>query len=59
MSYMNDSAVFTDGIQELSFDEIDEVNGGLAPLIVAGLVVGGIILICFAAGVAAGYYANE
>lgn len=28
MTYMDANAVFADGIQELNFDEIDEVNGG-------------------------------
>ncbi|WP_374285535.1 hypothetical protein [Novosphingobium sp.] len=28
MAYMDGGAVFADGIQELTFDEIEEVNGG-------------------------------
>ena len=29
------------GVRELSMDEIDEVNGALAPAIVAGAAIGG------------------
>lgn len=46
-------------IQELSFDEIESVNGGLPILAVAAIVVGGVILVGFAAGAVSGYYANK
>jgi lactobin A/cerein 7B family class IIb bacteriocin len=45
-------------ISELSFDEIDMVDGGLAPIVIGLLIVGGGAVIAFAAGVAAGYLAN-
>lgn len=51
MSYTNGSAAFAGGIQELSFDEIDQVDGGLAPLAAAALAAGG----GFALGVAVGF----
>lgn len=38
-------------IQELSFDEVESVNGGIIPLI-----VGGIVLLVFAAGAIDGWY---
>lgn len=50
---------FASGVQELSIDEIDNVNGGIAPLIVAAIVVGGVIVVGFAAGAIAGYVANS
>lgn len=45
MSYMEHSPAFspTDGIQELSFTEVDQVNGS-GVLLVAGIIVGGIAL---------------
>ena len=41
MSYMNTHAAFAPagGIQELSFDEIEEVGGGPGWAIVAGVVI--------------------
>lgn len=46
--------------QELSLDEIESVNGAALPiLVVAGLVVGGVIVVGFVAGAVSGYYANK
>lgn len=50
MAYMDANAVFADGIQELSFDEIEQINGAVAPLLLVAAVI--------AAGVA-GYYVCE
>jgi lactobin A/cerein 7B family class IIb bacteriocin len=37
-------------VRELSIEEIDQVSGGVAPLVVAGVAVGGFVL-----GVAVGF----
>lgn len=47
MAYMDANAVFASGIQELSFDEIEQVDGGIVQFLVAGAVILG--------GVAIGY----
>ena len=65
MSYMDHTA-FADvgGIQELSFDEVDNVNGGFIPIIVAYYAIA-IAATALAAGVAfvasaeLGYAANR
>ena len=65
MSYMDHTA-FADvgGIQELSFDEVDNVNGGIIPIIVAYYAIA-IAATALAAGVAfvasaeLGYAANR
>lgn len=61
MSYINHSSTFLSEseIQELNYQEVEVVGGGLAPLAIAGLVVGGVILVSFAAGVVSGYLAND
>lgn len=61
MSYMDHNAAFAPagGIQELSFDEVGEVDGGIVPIVAAVLIVGGVILVGFAIGLAAGYLANS
>lgn len=61
MSYMNHNAAFApaDGIQELSFDEVEQVDGALAPVAVAIVVVVAVVLVAFAVGVAVGYFAND
>lgn len=46
MSYMNCSAAFGGGIQELSFDEIDQVGGGTP----AHLAAGALLLLCVVIG---------
>jgi hypothetical protein len=42
------------GIQELSFDEIDEVVGGFVPLVFAGAVLATTVQFSFVRGVFAG-----
>ena len=61
MSYINHSSTFLSEseIQELNYQEVEVVGGGLAPLAIAGLVVGGVILVSFAEGVVSGYLAND
>ena len=56
MSYMNTHAAFAPagGIQELSFDEIDLVGGGIAPLVLAGAVLAATVKFSFIRGVFAG-----
>lgn len=41
MSYMdhNDAFAPAGGIQELSFDEIEEVSGGFAPIVAAAIAI--------------------
>ena len=61
MAYMDANAVFADGIQELSIDEIEEVGGALLPLLAIayvgiGLSVG---VLAFGGGVVAGLRINE
>jgi len=46
------------GIQEMNFNEIDEVDGGLAPLAIAAIVVVAVVVVSFGAGVITGYYTN-
>lgn len=41
-------------MKELSMDEVEQVNGGIAPLVVAAWAAGG-----FVAGAAAGYWAQR
>lgn len=61
MSYINHSSTFApeSEIQELNYHEVEAVGGGLAPLVIAGLVVGGVILVSLAAGVVSGCLANN
>ncbi len=61
MSYMDHKAKFTyfDEIQELNVEEIENVNGGIAPLVVAAIVVVGVVVVGFAVGAVSGYYANS
>ena len=44
--------------QELSFDELQEINGAVAPLIVAG-IAGGAALAGFITGVVVRHYCSE
>lgn len=39
MSYIDSNAVFAGGIQELSFDEIEQVDGGLLPVLLLGVAI--------------------
>jgi len=68
MSYMNTHAAFAPagGIQELSFDEIDQVDGGLPMVVGVAIALYGpavlkatVVGVCFAAGFAAVYYASH
>ncbi|MBS3932436.1 MAG: class IIb bacteriocin, lactobin A/cerein 7B family, partial [Sphingomonadales bacterium] len=60
MSYMDQKVAFAHagGIQEMNFNEIDEVDGGLAPLAIAAIVVVAVVVVSFGAGVITGYYTN-
>ena len=51
MSFMDHNAAFTGEIEELSLQEIEQVDGGIAPLAAAALAAGG----GFALGVAVGF----
>lgn len=42
-------------MNELNDQELNETNGGLAPLVVAGIIVGGIALAGLAVGIYNGY----
>lgn len=59
MSYMEHSAAFspTDGIQELSFDELEEVNGSAIPIVAAYYAIGivGTLYVAAHAGLAANH----
>ena len=56
MSYMDTHAAFAPagGIQELSFDELDQVDGGIIPLVLAGAVLATTVKFSFIRGVFAG-----
>lgn len=65
MSYMAPQSSFSAqseiedlGWRDLNLDEIDTVNGGIAPLVIAGIVVVAVIVIGFGACAISGYYAN-
>jgi len=61
MSYMDANAVFADGIQELSFEEVEEVGGSLLPLLAIAYVGIGLSIgvLAFGGGVVAGLRINE
>ena len=61
MSYMNDHAQFSPagGIQELTFDEIDEVGGGPGPLVILAAVAAGYVVVNAVAGFIDGASGNE
>jgi lactobin A/cerein 7B family class IIb bacteriocin len=46
-------------IQEISFDEIDEVNGGLGPLAIVAIAAVVVVGAAFVAGVVDGASGNE
>ena len=46
-------------MQVLQERELEEVNGGIAGLVVAGIIVGGIALVGLAVGIYKGYKAAE
>lgn len=41
--------------RELTYEESFEVNGGIAPLLIAGIVVGCVVIVAFAYGCYVGY----
>lgn len=45
MDYSKQATEFSGGIQELSFDEVDAVNGGIIYLVAAVVVVGGLLYV--------------
>lgn len=60
MSYMDAQNKFNSlCIEELNLEEIEQVDGGILPIIAAALVVGGVIVVGFAIGVAVGYFSND
>jgi len=46
-------------MRTLSNTELMEVNGGIAPLVVAGLIVGGIFLVGLGVGIYNGYQSTK
>ena len=46
-------------MRTLSNMELMEVNGGVAPIVVAGIIVGGIFLVGLGVGIYNGYQANK
>jgi lactobin A/cerein 7B family class IIb bacteriocin len=52
MSYMDSNQIFApaNGIQELSFNEIDQVDGGLLPAILALAALAGACYLAYQAG---------
>jgi hypothetical protein len=56
MSYVDNNAAFAPAgeIQELAFDEIEQVNGAIVPLVLAGAVLATTVQFSFIRGVFAG-----
>lgn len=59
MAYVDANAIFADGIQELSFDEMSMVDGGMAPLVAAALFAGGGFVLGAAVGFGLIYLATH
>jgi lactobin A/cerein 7B family class IIb bacteriocin len=47
------------GFNEISENELYDINGGIAPLIVAGIIVGGAFLVGLGIGTYVGYKEAE